>query len=202
MKFNIVPTRSDTICVSGSYYDCPSKNAFTLKRVDGDLKWLQYKTRPRDPKAQVWMGGDYGLIHINHPDDLFTFDKEQIEELNRLDISERRAKKSENKIKIGRKVHDLLFFLRCQMRDFISSEIKKLDVSGECLISSDFASYPARQKDQYFASPGKNTSPYISETRFGMAFFQFDSKEEGIKYIEEWIDYTHREDWAPRVVVW
>lgn len=199
MKFNIVPTRSDTVSTSSSYYDCPSKNAFTLQRVDGNLKWLQYKTRPRDPKAQVWMGGDYGLIHINHPDDLFSFNKEQIEELNRLDLSERRAKKWENKHKAGRKVHDLLFSLRSQMRDFISNEIRKLDVSGECLISSDFASYPTRQRNCW---PEKDTSPYIEQTRFGVAFFEFNNKEEGTNYIEEWVDYTRREDWFPRVVVW
>ena len=204
MKFNVVPTRSDTISVSGSFYDCPSKNAFTLQRVNGNLQWVQYKTKPRNRKAEVWLGGDYGLIHISHPDDLFSFNKEQIKELNELDLIERRAKKWENKHKAGRKVHDLLFSLRSQMRNFISSEIKKMGVSGECLISSDFASYPVRKSvwPGDWSTPKNDTSPYIEQTRFGVAFFEFNNKEEGVSYIEEWVDYTRREDWFPRVVVW
>lgn len=197
MKFNVVLTRADTVSSYGSFYDCPSKNTFLLKKDKDDLKWLPYRTKTPNTKAFIKLGGRYGIIHIPHEDNLFSFEATKICLLNEIELNARKTRSSNNKFRLANEKRKLLESLRFQIKDFLRNEIIKLNISGECLISSDYFKYPARKLNLW----KNDTSPYLEKTSFGMAFFQFENKKESSRYIEE-TSSIESDDWIPKTIVW
>jgi len=169
-KYNVVKFYMDYVGDGSQIYDCNYKDVWMLFN-EGNAEWKKVDCKPNPNIGKpICFGGKYGLIACNR-EYFYSFNEDDINELNVLGGTKKRNK---------------MLKLKKGLKQFIIDQVKKLDNSGEVLISSLYPNYPYCTRGGY----------YMKEVKFGMIFSQLDAPE----YFDR---YPYNSfDWCPNVCIY